>query len=172
FNSLQDTGGMEIRYGDAKTVHTLIEMMAKGPAYELGILPGDRFDDSQAKGRVAARQQLWRGLYNAMTLCQFQNPGVEKILRALNSVTGWHLEQDDLITLGMRIITLKRLLNLRRGLDRVDECLPKLLTRPLQNGTEQNVPNLDEMLTGAYAEYGWDLKSGHPLPETLIRLGL
>jgi aldehyde:ferredoxin oxidoreductase len=153
--------------GDMYSIDT-----GQGPAYELGILPGNRFEDSQSKGRIAARQQLWRTLYNALILCQFQNPGVGRVLQALDAVTGWDWQQDDLLGRGMRIVTLKRLLNLRRGLCRADEHLPELLCTPLANGTEGNVPNLDSMLAGAYAEYGWDLESGHPSPEAVRQLGL
>jgi len=227
-----DTGGLEIRYGDAAMVHRLLDMMAhregfgawladgsyalaarlgvpelavtvnklevpmhdprafsamaaiyalsprgachmqgdmygvdtgQGPAYELGIVPGERFESSEEKGRIAARQQAWRTLYNALTLCQFQNPGVERLLAALNAVTGWGLAVDDLLPLGKRILTLKRQLNLRRGLTRAAERLPDLLLQPLDGGTEGNVPDLDALLAGAYAEYGWDMETGVPL---------
>ncbi len=136
----------------------------QGPAYELGITPGERFEVSEEKGRIAARQQAWRTLYNALTLCQFQNPGVERLLAALNAVTGWGLTQDDLLPLGKRILALKRRLNLRRGLTRAAERLPDLLLQPLDGGTEGNVPDLEPLLAGAYAEYGWDLETGVPLP--------
>jgi aldehyde:ferredoxin oxidoreductase len=237
-----DTGGLEIRYGDAQTIHRLIEMMARregfgdllaegsatlterfgvpelavtvnrlevpmhdprafagmaviyalsprgachlegdmygvdmgmGPPFELGILPGDRFDMTEEKGGISARQQAWRNLYNAMILCQFQNPGVERVLAALNGATGWGLETDDLMTLGKRIVTLKRLLNLRRGVTRADDRLPDLLMRPLADGgTEGTVPDVDTLLAGAYAEYGWDPETGKPTPETLEEFGL
>jgi len=237
-----DTGGLEIRYGDAQTIHRLIEMMARregfgdllaegsatlaerfgvpelavtvnrlevpmhdprafagmaviyalsprgachlegdmygvdmgmGPPFELGILPGDRFDMTEEKGGISARQQAWRNLYNAMILCQFQNPGVERVLTALNGATGWGLETDDLIMLGKRIVTLKRLLNLRRGVTRADDRLPELLMRPLADGgTEGTVPDVDTLLAGAYAEYGWDPETGKPTPETLEEFGL
>ncbi|MBN1815007.1 MAG: aldehyde ferredoxin oxidoreductase family protein [Anaerolineae bacterium] len=237
-----DTGGIEMRFGDAKTVHRLIGMMARregfgdvlaegsaalaqafgepdlavtvnrlevpihdprafvgmavsyalsprgachmqgdmysvdtgqGPALELGIEPGDRFDSSEEKGRIAARQQAWRSLYNAMTLCQFQNPGVEPIVTALNVATGWGLEVGDLLTLGKRIVTLQRLLNLRRGLARADDRLPNQLLRPLRDGgTEGCTPDIDVLLAGAYAEYGWDPQTGRPTSETLEELGL
>jgi aldehyde:ferredoxin oxidoreductase len=145
----------------------------QGPALELGILPGDRFDTSADKGHIAARQQAWRNLYNALILCQFQNPGVERLLAALNHVTGWGLETDDLMTLGKRIVTLKRLLNMRLGLTRANDRLPELLLKPLQDGgTEGTVPDLDALLSGAYAEYGWDAETGAPTPETLEGLGL
>jgi len=147
--------------------------MGMGPALELDILPGDRFDAAEQKGRIAARQQAWRNLYNALTLCQFQNPGVGRVLAALNGATGWGLEADDLMTLGKRIVTLKRLLNMRRGVTRADDRLPDLLLQPLDDGgTEGTVPDLESLLSGAYAEYGWDAQTGKPTPETLEGLGL
>jgi len=235
-------GGLEVRYGDARMLHRLIEMIARreglgdllaegsaalaehfgvpelavtvnrlevplhdprafagmavtyalsprgachmegdmygvdtgqGPPVELGILPGDRFEASQEKGHIAARHQAWRNLYNALTLCQFQNPGAERLLAALNGATGWGLQAEDMITLGKRIVTLKRLLNLRRGLTRANDRLPDLLMRPLNSGgTEGTVPDVETLLAGAYAEYGWDPETGKPTPQTLEGLGL
>jgi aldehyde:ferredoxin oxidoreductase len=145
----------------------------QGLAVELGIVPGDRFEDSQEKGRIAARQHMWRSLYNAWTLCQFQNPGVERLLRAVNAATGWGLAPDDLMTLGRRIVALKRTLNMRRGLSAADDRLPDLLLKPLDGGgTEGRVPDLDTLLAGAYAELGWDPASGEPTEETLGTLDL
>lgn len=237
-----DTGGLRVRYGDAKTIHRLIDLIAhreglgdllaegsatlaerfgvpevavtvnrlevpmhdprafaglavtyalsprgachmegdmygvdtgQGPAVELGILPGDRFEATEDKGRMAARQQAWRNLYNALTLCQFQNPGVERLLAALNAVTGWGVKADDLLVLGKRIVTLKRLLNLRRGLTRADDRLPDLLLQPLEDGgTEGTVPDVETLLAGAYTEYGWDPETGWPTQETLDELDL
>ncbi len=172
-------GGMAVAYalsprgachmeGDMYSVDT-----GQGPAFELGILPGDRFEATEAKGRISARQQAWRNLYNALTLCQFQNPGVERLLAALNSVTGWCLEAEDLMTLGKRIVTFKRLLNLRRGVTRANDRLPDLLLKPLDDGgTERIVPDTNVLLAGAYAEYGWDPETGMPTQETLEGLSL
>jgi aldehyde:ferredoxin oxidoreductase len=238
----EETGGLEIRYGDVDMHHRLIEMMARregfgdalaegsaalaeqfgapdlavtvnrlevpmhdprafvgmaptyalsprgachmegdmygvdtgqGPAIELGILPGDRFDQSEEKGRIAARQQAWRNLYNAMTLCEFQNPGVERVLAAMNYATGWDLAAEDLMVLGKRITTLKRLLNMRFGVTAADDDLPDVLMEPLEEGgTEGTVPDLDALLAGAYDEFGWDPDTGAPRTETLEALGL
>jgi aldehyde:ferredoxin oxidoreductase len=238
----EETGGLEIRYGDIEMHHRLIEMMARregfgdalaegsaalaerfgvpdlavtvnrlevpmhdprafvgmaptyalsprgachmegdmygvdtgqGPAIELGILPGDRFEQSEEKGRIAARQQAWRNLYNAMTLCEFQNPGVERVLAAMNYATGWDLAAEDLMALGKRITTLKRLLNMRFGVTVADDGLPDILMEPLEEGgTEGTVIDLKLLLSGAYEEFGWDPETGAPRPETLEALGL
>jgi len=46
------------------------------------------------------------------------------------------------------------MLNLRRGLTPADDChLPDLLLKPLSDdGTEVTVPDVDTLLSGAYAE--------------------
>ncbi len=240
--SRSDTGGLDIRYGDIKMIHRLIEMtgrregfgdmLAEGsaalaerfgvpdlavtvkrlevpmhdarafagmavtyalspcgashtqgdmysvdigesPSPEFGIDPGDRFESSVQKGRISARQQSWRNLYNSMILCKFQTPGVDIVLEALKCVTGWDLQANDLMTLGKRIATLKRMLNTRRGITRADDDLPALLLKPFkEGGTEGNVPNMDVLLKGAYAEFGWDSRTGRPTKETIEELGL
>jgi aldehyde:ferredoxin oxidoreductase len=145
----------------------------QGPAVELGIVPGDRFEDTEEKGRIAARQLAWRSLYNALTLCQFQNPGVERLLEALNAATGWNLQPGDLMALGGRIVALKRMLNVRRGVQIADDSLPDLLLKPLEEGgTEGRIPDLGALLTGAYLELGWDLETGVPSTDVLEALGL
>jgi aldehyde:ferredoxin oxidoreductase len=145
----------------------------QGPAVELGILPGDRLEMTEEKGRVAARNQAWRNLYNAMILCQFQNPGVERVLAALNGATGWGWAPEDLLEAGKRIVTLKRVLNMRRGLTRASDRLPAPLLEPLETGGAAGVvPDLEVLLAGAYAEYGWDPQTGAPTEAALKAAGL
>jgi aldehyde:ferredoxin oxidoreductase len=145
----------------------------QGAPVELGIIPGDRFDDSEEKGRIAARNQAWRNLYNSLTLCQFQNPGVMPLLEALNQATGWNWEAEELLAAGKRIVNLKRLLNSKLGLTRANDRLPELMMKPIQEGgTEGFVPNLERMLAGAYAEYDWDPHSAMPSEQVLRGLGL
>jgi aldehyde:ferredoxin oxidoreductase len=140
---------------------------------EIGIELGDRFESSQEKGRIAARQQAWRNLYNALTLCQFQDIGVEKMLTALKCVTGWDLTAEDLLNMGKRMVTLKRMLNMRRGITSADDTLPPLLLKPFkEGGTEGNIPDMDALLNGAYSEYGWNPDTGKPTQETVTKLGL
>lgn len=147
--------------------------MGQSEAPEIGIEPGDRFESSEEKGRTSARQQAWRNLYNALTLCQFQDIGVEKMLIALKCVTGWDLTADDLLDVGKRIVTLKRMINMRRGITSADDKLPAQLLKPFkEGGTEGNIPDMEVLLKGAYAEYGWDASTGKPTQEIITKLGL
>ena len=133
----------------------------------LGLVPGDRFDDSKEKGKVAARQQAWRNLYNALTLCQFMNPGGDAVASVLESITGWVCSDQDLLMTGKRILTLKRILNHRLGWSRESEHLPELLLEPLEGETDSHVPNLTQLLEGSYEELGWNLETGLPSTETI-----
>lgn len=140
---------------------------------EIGVEYGDRLVSSEEKGRISAREQAWRNLYNSLTLCQFQDIGAAKMLTALKCTAGWDLSARDLLDMAKRIVTLKRLLNMRRGVTRADDMLPALLLRPLkEGGTEGNVPDMDVLLKGAYAELGWDPATGSPTQETISQLGL
>lgn len=65
------------------------------------------------------------------------------------------------------------MLNLRRGLTRAEDNLPDLLLKPLKDsGTEGTVPDIEMLLSGTYAEYGWDPETGRPILKTLKMFGL
>ncbi len=145
----------------------------QSPAAELGIHPGDRFDNSEEKGATAARAQAWRSVYNALTVCHFMNPGAAKIMTALNAATGRDYSLEDLMKTGKRIFTLKRMINSKLGSTQADDRLPDFMLKPLKTGgTLGFSPDLDSLLAGAYKEHGWDGDTGMPTQETLEELGL
>jgi aldehyde:ferredoxin oxidoreductase len=136
---------------------------------EVGLVPGDRHDNTSEKGRSAARLQAWRNLYNSLPLCQFENPGVQPLLSAVNAATGWNLAAEDLMTLGKRIVNIKRLLNFKLGLTKANDRLPELLLKPLKEGGAAGfVPDMPTLLAGAYAEFGWDAETGRPMEDLLL----
>ncbi len=139
---------------------------------ELGMEPGDRHENSFEKGRIAARLQAWRNLYNSLILCQFENPGVHPLLDTINACTGWGLQPQDLMTLGKNIVNIKRLLNFKLGLTRANDRLPELVLNPLEKGgTAGAVPDMPTLLAGAYEEFGWDAETGRPAEELVLESG-
>jgi len=145
----------------------------QGPPGELGIHPGDRFDNSEDKGRTAARVQAWRSVYNALTVCQFMNPGASRLLAGLNAATGWDYSLEELMKAGKRIFTLKRMLNIKLGSTRADDRLPDFMLTSLKDGGSLGfTPELEPLLAGAYKEHGWDPDTGIPKQETLEEFGL
>jgi aldehyde:ferredoxin oxidoreductase len=135
---------------------------------DVGLVAGDRHENSVEKGRTAARLQAWRNLSNSLTLCEFENPPMPLLVGAINAATGWNLHAPDLVTLGKNIVNIKRLLNFKLGMTRRDDRLPELLLKPLDRGGSAGiVPDLPTLLAGAYAEFGWDPETGRP-PDTLV----
>ncbi len=74
---------------------------------------------------------------------------------------------------GERIWNIEKLFNLKAGLSKADDTLPKrILEEPADVGTGKGlVCKLDQMLPEYYEVNGWD-QDGVPKPETLKRLGL
>ena len=76
---------------------------------------------------------------------------------------------------GERVYNLARAFNVRDGLTRADDALPKrLLEDPLPEGAAEGhtVKKLDQSLDVYYELRGWDKKTGKPTPEKLKELNL
>ncbi len=81
--------------------------------------------------------------------------------------------EERMIEVGERIWNIEKLFNLKAGLTRADDTLPKrILEEPADVGTAKGlVCKLDEMLPEYYELCGWD-GDGVPKKDTLSRLGL
>ncbi|MGL5692566.1 MAG: aldehyde ferredoxin oxidoreductase C-terminal domain-containing protein, partial [Peptostreptococcaceae bacterium] len=90
-----------------------------------------------------------------------------------NSVCGEVYTAETLLQAGDRIWTLEKIFNLRAGIDKSDDTLPKrLLEDPIENGPSKgHVHRLDVLLPEYYSVRGWD-ENGVPTDETLEKLGL
>jgi aldehyde:ferredoxin oxidoreductase len=88
-------------------------------------------------------------------------------------VTGRDYDLAKLMTSGERIFNAKRLYNIKCGISRKDDTLPKriLTHRRGEGSAAENLPNLEAMLEEYYTIRGWD-ENGIPKRETLERLGL
>jgi len=78
--------------------------------------------------------QNWRTLFNSLVMCSFANVPPLTVLDLINSVTGRVYHLPDLLQIGERAWTLKRVINNCLGLDRKDEVLPPLLLEPYLDG--------------------------------------
>jgi len=98
----------------------------------------------------------------------------QSLAEAYSSITGHDISGRDTITIGERIINLERAYNIREGLTRKDDSLPKrFLKEPLTEGeTKGVVVNLDLMLDEYYGARGWDKDTGFPTQQKLEQLGL
>ena len=102
---------------------------------------------------------------------------VDLISEGLTQVTGIPFDSEKLANAADRTLTLERMYNVRVGMTRKDDTLPKrLLTEALPDGPAQGKlltsEDLDFMLTDYYRQQGWDPKTGVPTPEHMDELGL
>lgn len=140
----------------------------------LGLESLDRQGGAE-KATNVARHQDWRTVYNSLVMCYFANIPPEALVSLVNAACGYDLSLEALLVCGERAWNLKRLINLRLGWRRADERLPKGWLQPYVDdppGATGFKPDFETMLSAYYASRGWDIHTGHPLPETLQKLGL
>ncbi len=92
----------------------------------------------------------------------------------INYAIGSNYLEEDIMKIGERIYNLERLFNLREGIGKDGDNLPKRFTHEkLPEGPAKgNVVELDKMMPIYYRHRSWDLETGYPSKEKLIELGL
>jgi aldehyde:ferredoxin oxidoreductase len=133
-------------------------------AYEIDFSArADRLHGSPESARLAVETEDRAALIDSLILCKFLR-GVFTDLYAegaalLAQVTGWDLTADELRATARRIVTAKKLYNLREGWTAAEDTLPKrFLSEGLPAaGAEAVLPRerLQEMIQAYYAARGW-----------------
>ena len=137
----------------------------------------EKVDPHTSVGKAAldiAFQDLTAAL-DATGVCLFITLGIgaPELLAMLKPATGFDYDMDEMMGVGERIWNLEKLFNLRAGLDRTEDTLPRrFLQEPMPAGPAKGrtVP-LEEMLSEYYRLRGWDT-DGRPTKEKLAALGL
>jgi len=132
--------------------------------------------DSAGKAQVVYDFQNYLSVYNPLGLCKFIVKGLtgpETVVEWLNLAMGWDWDPDDLIRTGERLFNLKRMINVRLGITRADDTLPRrLLTQARPTGSAAGVlPDLEAMLEEYYQLRGWTAE-GVPAEKKLWEMGL
>jgi aldehyde:ferredoxin oxidoreductase len=115
-------------------------------------------------------------VFDAIGSCKFMGMAsdAQEICEIIAAVTGWEFGVEEFRKIGERIYNLERAFNIREGLTRADDTLPRrLLEDPLPEGpAEGHVNNLEVLLDPYYEFRGWDKTTGAPTPEKLREVGL
>ena len=139
---------------------------------ELGIITGDRFEN-KGKGITAAKAQDYRAFFDSLMMCHFAIVPPQKIIDLLNLATGLSYQLQDLLKIGERSVTMKRIFNLRAGLNPRDEQLPKsLLVSHPDSMTDDFILDVEAQKKEYYEYRKWNLTTGRPSEEVLLELGL
>ncbi len=98
----------------------------------------------------------------------------ELLPKVISAVTGCDMSMNQMLENGERIFNLQKMFNVKNGVKRKDDMLPRrFLEHPLRNGKLKGkvLENFEEMLSEYYTARGWD-EDGIPQRETLDRLGI
>ncbi len=137
--------------------------------------PDERFK-TEGKAELTRASMLDRVMADSAILCIFPQAATsdEAVAEMLTAAVGINYTPDDLHVIADRGNHLERAFNVREGLRRSWDTLPKRLLRESVNSgpTKGQIVELETLLNDYYALSGWDLESGIPLPATLKELGL
>ena len=145
-------------------------------APELGFPTALRRFDEAGKGTLVAKTQDFGALIDSLVVCLYLTLGPwvqpSQYAHLINSACGWDTDKDELLQIGERIVNLRRMLSVKRGISRKDDILPsRILTQRLEGGSRGYIPNLGLMLNEYYSARGWD-ETGIPTTAKLTELGL
>ncbi len=132
----------------------------------------ERFSVDDKPAPLIAMQN-WHDVIDSLIMCKFAYLPPASVTAMLSMVTGKDYRLPDLVKVGERAYNLKRMINVRYGVGRKDDTLPKrLLQEPLsEGGCRGSIVELDRMLPEYYLLRGWD-NEGVPTREKLKELGL
>lgn len=125
---------------------------------------------------VKIMQDLCR-VVDALGLCKFVYlfGGVPlwMLAKLYTTITGWETTLNDLMKAGEKIWILQRIFNVRMGVRRKDDMLPKrFLEEPLsEGGAKGQIVELEPMLNEYYAERGLN-EEGMLKRDEVVKLGL
>jgi aldehyde:ferredoxin oxidoreductase len=130
--------------------------------------------DGAEKARNVTKHQDWRTVFNSLVMCIFANLDPETVLDLINASTGLDWSVSDMLQSGERAWNLKRGINNRLGLVRVNDCLPNAFLQPYSDSGEEDAfyPDFEAMLAAYYRERCWDSKNGYPTRKKLLELNL
>jgi aldehyde:ferredoxin oxidoreductase len=136
----------------------------------------DPLKENPEEAKVVKELEDALTVFDAAGCCKFMGLALDadEWSAIVATLTGWEFGVEEFRKTGERIYNLERAFNVREGITRADDTLPKrLLEEPLPKGpAEGQVNNLEILLDPYYEFRGWDKTTGKPTPEKLRELGL
>jgi aldehyde:ferredoxin oxidoreductase len=133
----------------------------------------------RGKGKLISYFEDWNAVIDALEPCKniMQNMEIltfDLASKVIEATTGLEMTPAEIKGVGERIINVERAFNVREGIRRKDDTIPRRFREePLTAGASKGtVFELEPMIDEYYGERGWDLETGIPSVETLRRLGL
>lgn len=131
----------------------------------------------QGKGKAVALSMAVCNVLDALPVCKFM-PFLDlfsghEITNLTKAITGMEITRETLVTIGERMVNLKRAFNIRCGLTKGDDRLPQRLLQPAPDVLDKHgAPNLEVQMKEFYEAMSWDWETGKPTEKRLRELGL
>ena len=168
------TVGMSIQYG----AMSLCDICSWAPPARLHPKAED-LEDTEEMALISKANACYSMLTDGAGGCYYgEMMGVHmwKLVDYLNAAEGWEHDGDHYMEIGERIQTLRQLFNVKQGVDPASVRLPKRMLGepPLDAGPLKGVTlgSHRAQVSAHWRAFGWDEKTGVPLPETVARLGI
>lgn len=133
-------------------------------------------DLSPAKVRMLVYGSLWDHTLNCLVFCNFIPLALDQMADLVRGVTGWNTTVWELMKLAERCIAMARVFNIREGMTKGDDYLPRRFFTPFTSGPLKGVSidegELKQAIDTYYAMVGWDRVSGVPTLAKLQELGI
>ena len=150
---------------------------------QIGLVDGDQIQGLDDKAvEFALRTQHLYSAMDTVCVCQFvygpawQLYDTSQLVEAIQAVTGWDLDVEELLLAGERRLNLLQIFNAREGFTPADDRLPKKFFKSLQGGKSDGFlleeEGLDAAKSAYYQKAGWDANTAHPTHAKLAELGL
>jgi len=139
----------------------------------------DRFAE-EGKGEIAKTLQDFGILPDILGICKFfvyNGLGPTELAELVSLLTGWDIDGKELLNIGERVFNLQRIFNIREGIRKADDYLPRRVCQIPEFGryssvVECEIKDYDKMLDEYYHARGWHRETGIPTKEKLHQLGL
>ncbi len=192
-NEVGTVNGIEVTYHDLRSNYGMAIAYGMGGAYfgpshnacdpyfsligvpleEIGMKLIDKYRDDKSMAEYCALDMDYRALYSSMIMCSFCNPLPSQNAAIIETATGLKFGLNEIKHYGERILTMKRMFNIKMGLTSKDDNLPKILLRPFkEGGSAGKAPNFERLKKAFYEYKDWDFTTGKPSKEKLKSLGL
>jgi aldehyde:ferredoxin oxidoreductase len=143
------------------------------PLNEIGLKDIDKYNDDKEMAKYCALNMDYRALYSSMIMCSFCNPLPSQNAALVEYATGLKFGLKEIKLYGERILNMKRLFNIKMGLDATHDRLPKILLNPFpEGGSAGKTPNFERLKEHFYKYKDWDPVSGKPHESKLKALDL
>lgn len=146
-----------------------------GDFSELGIVPPSDYFNPLEVARTNAQINGRRQFEDCLGICRFTAPKFQLLIDCVNAVTGWSLDIDAAMKIGLRAINALRVYNILHGLEASAEWPSPRYGLPPVDGPLEGLAIMQsyaEMRQTYWRYMGWDEESGRPLPITLSNLGM